>query len=161
MSRAFDLAIAFVLNVNVEGEYSDDPQDPGGETRFGISQQAHPAVDIANLTREEAVEIYRRSYWDACRCDEFPPALALALFDAAVNQGPAKAVKLLQRALGEEVDGVVGPDTLSAAARALPDEALIQFLSRRAYEYARGNPRFMRGWFVRLFRLQRAILGLA
>lgn len=161
MSRAFDLAAAFVLNVEGGDKITNDPDDPGGLTRWGISQHAHPGVDIANLTLEGAESIYRAQYWTPCRCDEFPLAIALALFDSAVNQGVRTAIKLLQRALRVEDDGFVGDDTLSAAGRAVPDELLIQFLSHRALRYALGNPKYQRGWMVRLFRLQRAILGLA
>lgn len=161
MSRVFDMALAFVLNVEGGDMLTDDPSDPGGLTRWGVSQRAHPDVDVANLTREGAESIYRAHYWDRCQCDKFTPEIGIALFDAAVNQGPDKAIRVLQRALGVDHDGIVGPETLEAAERSIPSELLIQFLSRRAVEYSEGSIRFRRGWFVRLFRLHRAILGLA
>jgi lysozyme family protein len=161
LSRAFELGLVFVLSPDVEGGYSNDPDDPGGETKFGISKRSYPNLDIARLTRAGAEEIYRRDFWDKCRCDELALPIALALFDSAVNQGPRKAIRLLQQALKVSDDGVIGDETIGAAAGAVPREVLIQFLSRRAIEYARGNPKYQRGWFVRLFRLQAAILGLA
>jgi len=151
--NAFRQAVAWVLGM--EGGYSNDPDDPGGETKFGISKRSYPHLDIADLTREEAEDIYLRDYWLKCKCDAFPPQIAVALFDAAVNQGPGKAIRLLQRALGVEDDGVIGDDTLGAAMRAIPGELLIQYLSHRAVDYARLNPKYHRGWFVRLFGLQR------
>jgi lysozyme family protein len=161
VSRAFDLAIAFILSPDIEGEYSNDPLDPGGETRFGVSKRAYPSVNISTLTRDQAVEIYRRDYWDACHCEQFPVPIAIALFDGAVNQGPKKAIKTLQQALGVTPDGIVGDETLEAANRAVPNETLVQYLSRRAMAYSEGALRYRRGWFVRLFRLQRAIVELA
>jgi len=159
--NAFLQAFAFVLNAEGGGTITDDPEDPGGLTRWGISKRSHPDLDIANLTLEHARDIYREEYWQRCRCDEFPPPLGMALFDAAVNQGPIRAIRLLQRALRVEEDGVIGPDTLAAANSVITDDLLIQFLSYRASAYAVLNPRFHRGWFARLFRLQRAAWSLA
>jgi lysozyme family protein len=118
-------------------------------------------VDIRNLTREGAKAIYRSEYWDACSCDAFPPPLALALFDCAVNQGQVKAVRLLQRALRVADDGIVGPATVAAAGGVMADDLLIEFLSQRALAYSDGIYKYRRGWFVRLFRVQRASWSLA
>jgi lysozyme family protein len=158
VSRAFDQAFQWILSV--EGGYSNDTDDPGGETRWGISKRAYPHLDIAFLTKEDAKRLYLRDYWNVCHCDELQQQVALALFDSAVNQGPNKAIRLLQRALGVDADGVVGPDTIAAANRTLPGDALIQYLSHRALEYSRGQEKYRRGWFVRLFRLQRATWNL-
>lgn len=159
--NAFRQAVAWVIEREGGGTVTDDPDDPGGLTRWGISKRAFPHTDIRNLSREEAEDIYLRKYWLVCKCDAFPPPVAVALFDSAVNQGPGKAVRLLQRALGVEDDGAIGDDTLSAAMRAVPGELLVQYLSRRAVDYARLDPKFHRGWFVRLFELQRFAWSLA
>jgi lysozyme family protein len=58
-----------------EGGLVNDPADPGGLTNYGISQRAYPGVDIAKLTKEEAIAIYYRDYWLAAKCDKLPPAL--------------------------------------------------------------------------------------
>lgn len=160
MSRAFDQAVAFVLEAEGGPTLTDDPQDPGGMTKWGISQSSFPDLDIESLTEERAREIYRSQYWDRCRCDEFQHQVALVLFDSAVNQGPQRAIRLLQRALRVEADGVIGDETLSAANHAIPGELLIEYLSRRATHYARLNAKFHRGWFARLFRVQRAAWSL-
>ena len=97
MSEPFDTAMTAVLGY--EGGYVNDPNDPGGETNWGISKRAYPNLDVKNLTRDGAIQIYRRDYWDALGCDRFPSVIAIALFDAAVNQGPVAAVRILQRAL--------------------------------------------------------------
>lgn len=156
---AFALAFQWVLGA--EGGYSNDPDDPGGETKFGISKRAYPTVDIAALTKEQAETIYRRDYWDRCRCGEFPLQVGFALFDAAVNQGARQAVVLLQRALRVAQDGIVGPATIAAAMRAVPGDVLLDYLSHRAAHYAQLNEKFHRGWFMRLFRLQRVLWSIA
>lgn len=82
-----------------EGHYVDDDDDPGGETKYGISKRAHPDVDIANLTEDDAKEIYRREYWVPAGCPRIThEGLACFHMDTAVNLGVARAVKLLQQA---------------------------------------------------------------
>src|SRR5690554_3443373 len=74
-----------------EGGYVNHPADRGGETNFGISKKANPDVDVRNLTREQAVELYRSRYWDAAQVDSFPEHMRGAIFDAAVHHGPGTA----------------------------------------------------------------------
>ena len=146
---SFDKAVEMVLRH--EGGYVNDPKDPGGETRFGISKRAYPDVDILHLTEDEAKAIYRRDYWDKLRTDEIPEPLAICLFDAAVNMGRDKAVRLLQRACGVAQDGVMGGNTIAAANR-LPD-AVVRFSTERAIAYTgiRGFDTFGKGWLRRTF----------
>ena len=146
---SFEQAVAMVLRH--EGGYSLDPRDPGGETRFGISKRAYPDVDILRLTEDDAKAIYRRDYWDKLRTDEIPEPLAICLFDAAVNMGRDKAVRLLQRACGVAQDGVMGGNTIAAANR-LPD-AVVRFSTERAIAYTgiRGFDTFGKGWLRRTF----------
>lgn len=156
----FDQAVAFVLHDQIEGGYVNDPRDPGGETKFGISKRSYPREDIKNLTRDRAIEIYKRDFWDSNRCDELPPKLAIAMFDAAINQGAGAARPLLQRTLGVAADGIIGPVTLKAADQADQDEAVLEFLGWRLHRYAhtRNSATFMRGWANRILRLQRFLL---
>lgn len=145
----FDKAVEFVLSH--EGGYSNDAHDSGGETKFGISKAAYPGEDIPNLTRERAKELYHRDYWLKCRCGEFPNGFDLLLFDAAVNQGPRKAVMLLQKSLGIHDDGIVGPVTLQVA-RESGREDIFAFAARRMMQYGL-HPQFFRyglGWSRRL-----------
>lgn len=106
---------AFKKLIVHEGGYVNDPRDPGGETKYGISKRAYPAVDIKNLTLDGAKLIYKRDYWDRCRCDDLPEAVRFDVFDAAVNSGVKQAIVWLQRALGVVADGVIGGITLSFA----------------------------------------------
>lgn len=147
---SFETAVEFVLSK--EGGLSDDPEDPGGLTQWGISQRSYPKLDIRNLTRDEAKEIYRRDYWDKCRCEELPPGLDLLVFDSAVNQGPRAAIQMLQDAVRTTPDGVLGPLTMAAVRKVAPESLCVEFASQRMEAYGR-NPKFLRfglGWSRRL-----------
>lgn len=105
---------AFERLIGHEGGYVNDPRDPGGETKFGISKRSYPAEDIKGLTLERAKAIYRRDFWGAAGCDAVPGAMKFDLFDMAVNSGPVTAIKTLQRSAGVTPDGLLGPITLQA-----------------------------------------------
>lgn len=109
---SFERAVANVLKN--EGGFSDNPSDPGGMTRYGISQRAYPSLDIRNLTVEQATAIYQKDYWTAIHGDELPAAVSFALMDWAVNSGVQASIQGLQRALGLRVDGIMGPMTVAA-----------------------------------------------
>ena len=81
----FESAMRFVLQW--EGGYNFDPDDPGGETKYGISKRAHPGVDIQSLDEVGAMEIYRKDYWDMLDGDKLLHPLSLAAMDYAVNSG--------------------------------------------------------------------------
>jgi lysozyme family protein len=112
MSRAF--LRAFEILIGHEGGYVNHPNDPGGETKFGISKRAYPQLAIADLTLERARDIYARDYWEPIKGDRLPPDLALLVFDAAVNNGVGQAARWLQRTVGVKQDGNIGPRTLEA-----------------------------------------------
>lgn len=120
----------FGFTLGHEGGLSMDRQDPGnwtggkvgkGElkgTNLGISAAAYPAEDIKGMTQVRAQALYKRDYWDKVRGDLLPAGFDLAAWDYAVNSGPARAVKDMQRVLGVRVDGSVGAATMEAAAKA-------------------------------------------
>jgi lysozyme family protein len=166
----FKIALAHVFYW--EGGFSDHPSDPGGATNFGITQgtlaawrgKAVSREDVRALTRQEAGAIYRARYWDACRCDDLPAGVDAMVFDAAVNHGPRQAALFLQRALGVSDDGVIGPQTLAAAARLKPGDTICEIAARRMVFYARLNtfPTFGLGWARRLMStLEKATLMVA
>ena len=123
-----------------EGEYSADPADRGGETRFGITAAVARAQGYDGpmdaLPIGTARTIYQQVYWLRPRFDvvaERSPTVAGMLFDAGVNMGPVTAILFLQRALNAlnrgahdypdiALDGVIGPATITA---------LTRFLTRR------------------------------
>lgn len=147
----FDKVIDFVLTHEGGATITEDPMDPGGLTKYGISQRAHPLLNIRMLTEEAARQIYREDYWNKIRGDELPPALAVVVFDCAVNQGPHAAIRILQQAVGVNDDGILGPKTL-AAASAAGSMVLAELVARRMVAYGL-NPKFTRyglGWSRRL-----------
>ena len=148
---AFDTALAFVLRQ--EGGYSHDSADPGGETNLGISLRSHPELDIRHLTAEQAAEIYREEYWNPLQCDRLPLAVALVLFDLAVHSGVFRAVRMLQRTLGLDDDGVIGPITVMSVKHADPVRLVTELqLQRLSYLASLPTwPRYRIGWSRRVF----------
>lgn len=148
---------AFAILIGNEGGYVNNPDDPGGETKFGLSKRSYPQIDIAKVTLDDARAIYRRDFWNQVRGDELPPPLALLVFDAAVNSGPAQSVRWLQAALGTRTDGIIGPVTLGIVAQRQGQGAdlLVELLVRRALFMVglRTWRVFGTGWLRRLFRL--------
>ena len=151
----FDQAVAFVLEDRIEGGYVNDPRDPGGETSFGISKRSYPKVNIKSLTRDGAISIYKRDYWDAAGCDTMPPKIAVAVFDCAVNQGVGIAKRLIQKAAGVGADGIIGPKTRAAIGRANQEDLVVQFLGwrLRRYAFTANASIYMRGWSNRVLYL--------
>ena len=131
-----------------EGGYSNDPKDPGGETKYGISKRAYPKVDIAALTRERAAEIYAKDY--AKPFLRLHPALGYQMFDFSINVGVNKATKILQLILDVTVDGKLGPKTLAAIvdARLVAERLLAERLEY--YTGLRGWERYGKGWARRV-----------
>ena len=102
-----------------EGGYVHDPKDLGGETKYGITKRFYPELNIKELTKEKAKQIYKDDYWDKNRIEEVPQELWYIYFDMCVNMGRRTAVKILQRAANSkgrriDVDGGMGPATLRA-----------------------------------------------
>lgn len=139
-----------------EGGYVNDPKDPGGETNFGIARRSHPDVDIANLTKDGAKEIYKEVYWDKNKVESLSEDLRHIYFDMCVNQGRGRAVKILQqtanaKGAGLKVDGGMGPMTI----RAMDGVELDRVRAYRVKYYAdlvTRKPdleRFYFGWFRR------------
>ena len=85
----FNEAVEFVLRW--EGGYTNDPNDPGGETKYGISKRAYPDIDIKNLTLDEAKDIYYHDYWLKADCDHYFFPANYLMFDTAVNMGISRA----------------------------------------------------------------------
>jgi len=146
-----------------EGGYVHDPRDPGGETKYGISKRSYPSLDIASLTREDAIAIYYRDWWQRYKYDRLKDdAVVTKLLDMAVNMGPATAHRLLQEALvflgyPVAVDGILGPQTVAAANRADP-KRLLQVLrwlaAHHYYRIAAQRPQsraFLLGWLRRAY----------
>jgi len=143
---------AFAALIGHEGGHVDHPNDPGGETKYGISKRSYPEVNIAALTLDDAKAIYRRDYWNRVKADELPSELRFPLFDGAVNAGVAQSIKWLQRAAGVRDDGVIGPITLAAIASSNPHQIASKFLGQRLKHMTELKHwgQFGRGWARRI-----------
>lgn len=135
-----------------EGGYVDDPTDPGGETNWGISKCSYPNVDIKNLTRWAAQDIYRRDFWDMIHADKLPDGVAFQLFDFAVNSGISTAVRYLQRAVGTADDGHWGPQSQAALERYTESDLIMLVLAGRLefMTQLKNWPSASRGWARRI-----------
>ena len=114
-----DFDQAFTKLLWHEGGYVNHPNDPGGETNWGVTKAVARDFgytgSMRDLPRDTAKRIYRVKYWDAIKADEMPDAVRYPLFDAAVNSGVGQAARWLQRALGVADDGKIGAITIAKA----------------------------------------------
>jgi lysozyme family protein len=151
--KDFDASVDLIIAL--EGGYVNNPGDPGGETKYGISKRAYPLLNIKELTEKNAKNLYWHDYWQACRCDELPEIIRLPVFDCAVNQGVNTAILLLQDVLNVRQDGVIGNKTLQAAKDANAKELFAVFMALRAKRYAENKNffKFGTGWLTRLMRI--------
>jgi lysozyme family protein len=103
--ESLNFDIVFDRVIGIESGYSNNPNDPGGETKYGISKRSYPDLDIKNLTREQAKEIYLRDFWNRLEMDSLPESIVYQLFDFAINSGVSTSIRYFQRALGVADDG--------------------------------------------------------
>ena len=99
-----------------EGGYVNDPKDPGGETNLGVTKRVYEDFggekEMKELVKEDVEPIYKKNYWDRVKGDDLPEGLDLCIFYFAVNAGPGRAAKFIQRLVNTTVDGGIGPNTL-------------------------------------------------
>jgi len=114
-----------------EGGYVNDPDDPGGETNWGISKRSYPNVDIKNLTRDQAVAIYFKDFWTPIKGERLHDGTAYQLMDSAVNSGIQQSIRLLQRALEVADDGHFGPASLLASQTMSETDQIFRFNAER------------------------------
>lgn len=133
--------------------FENDPDDPGGATKFGIDQRSHPGVNIRSLTIEKAAEIYEDEAWNKLHAEELPHGVGEVLANIAVNCGYGAAVKWLQEAVSTKVDGLFGPETLRKARMSDPYSLCDCLLDRTEKHYrsiAKGRKaKFLKGWLNR------------
>jgi len=144
-----------------EGDLEERAGDRGGLTRYGISARAYPSVDVYTLTRDGAIAIYFRDWWQRFGFERLPAPLAAKCFDLAVNMGTTHAIVCLQRALracGKRIlqDGNLGAQTVAAASALEPTPLLAALRSEAAGYYrmlAQSQGRqFLDGWLNRAYR---------
>lgn len=167
-SEKFEKAIDYVL-AN-EGGYVFDKNDPGGETKYGISKRSYPRLNIKDLSMDEAKKIYFSDYWMKGKFEKIPDeSVATQLFDLSVNLGIRSAIIVLQRALravgvNVQEDGLFGPVTLSGVifccmSNELGPSTLLAAIKSEAAGYYRliaaKNPsqqKFLSGWLNRAYK---------
>ena len=163
----FDYALAFTLKWEGGDKITDDPNDAGGLTKYGISKRANPDLDIANLTYDQAKDIYRSRYWTAGGCDFLPKPLNIVQFDACVNHGITNATKFIQRAANTHDDGVLGPLSMKAINefdKELLSLAAIEERNRfydRIVENKPSQSIYLNGWKNRTKDLEKFITDVA
>ncbi|MBC7454001.1 MAG: hypothetical protein H7335_09885 [Massilia sp.] len=121
---------AFTRLLKNEGGYTNNPADPGGETKWGISKRSYPNVDIKALTQAEAGDIYRRDFWSVLG-EDVHPAIKFQAFDFGVNSGVQTAIRKLQAAIGVADDGHWGPVSASALAKLDVNVVLMCYMAQR------------------------------
>lgn len=147
---------AFDILLGHEGGFVDHPKDPGGATRYGITQRVarkHGYLgDMREFPLSEAKRIARAAYWDEVEADFMPDAIRFDLFDGAYNSGPVQATKWLQRAAVVDDDGIIGPKTLAAVRAADPQKLAKRYNGfRLMFLTDLGTwPTFGRGWARRV-----------
>lgn len=159
-----------------EGEvYEDDPVDPGGATKYGITfdrlklwrKKSITKNDVRQLTKEEAKQIYIEMYWNFMGCDKIPAGLDWTVFDFGVNSGPSRSVKYLQELIGADVDGSYGDQTHEYLMNYIVENGIestiIKFNDKRRY-FLKGLNTFWKygkGWLLRVDRTEKKSLELA
>ncbi len=144
-----------------EGGFVNHPKDPGGATNQGVTQRTydayrrrigHATQSVRLIDNVERDTIYRVQYWDAIKGDDLPSGVDAAVYDFAVNSGPSRAAKYLQRIVGVKQDGVIGLQTLDAVAR-MDSTQVIGRLCVDRIAFLRGLstwPTFGKGWTRRV-----------
>ena len=117
-----------------EGRDTNDHNDSGGLTRFGIAQNKHPDIDVKNLTLEDATKIYRKQYWEPLQCDLInDQEIANKLFDTSAPCGIEPVSKAIQQAAEKVsghtivIDGIIGPKTVELINHCDPSTLLAEF----------------------------------
>jgi lysozyme family protein len=140
--------------------YTNDPDDHGGETKYGVAKSANTDLNITTLDWEAAKRVYYKRYWLQGDCQDMPPRLAALHFDGCVNHGVGRQAKFLQKAVGAVADGDIGPATL-ALVNAQDEITLCNKVCAQREAFYRSivanNPsqaKYLNGWLRRVHEMQ-------
>lgn len=148
-----------------EGGFVDDENDPGGATKWGVTEFVARSWGYTGLMVEftliEAKAIYEKQYWNPIRAAELPAALRYPVFDAAVNSGVKQAVRWLQRVLEVEDDGDLGPVTIKACWEHHPAVIAAAFIGHRMDMQTdlKNWPHHGKGWTRRNAQILKSLKG--
>ena len=150
MKDNFDECLKMLLHH--EGGYVNHPKDPGGETNLGVTKRVYEkwggTKDMKDLTVEDVAPIYKKEYWDRCKCDDLESGVDWAVFDWAVNSGTGRASKAIQKICGASQDGAIGPKTLALIGTQNTEYVIEEFgkIRQDFYESLKTFDTFGKGW---------------
>ena len=150
MKDNFDECLKMLLHH--EGGYVNHPKDPGGETNLGVTKRVYEkwggTKDMKDLTVEDVAPIYKKEYWDRCKCDDLESGVDWAVFDWAVNSGTGRAAKAIQKICGAAQDGAIGPKTLALIGKQNTQYVVEEFgkIRQDFYESLKTFDTFGKGW---------------
>lgn len=154
----------FSRTIGHEGKFQANPKDRGnwtggkegvGElkgTKWGLAAMTYPHLDIANITLEQAKEIYYNDWWLKLKMERWPNVMKYQMFDAAFNHGIGRANQFLQYAARVKDDGVIGPKTITAVNKTDPNDLVLRFLAKRLRYFTEVKTwaEFSKGWSLRV-----------
>lgn len=154
----------FSRTIGHEGKFQANPKDRGnwtggkegvGElkgTKWGLAAMTYPHLDIANITLEQAKEIYYNDWWLKLKMERWPNVMKYQLFDAAFNHGTGRTNQFLQFAARVKDDGVIGPKTITAVNMTDPNDLVLRFLAKRLRYFTEVKTWavFSKGWSLRV-----------
>ena len=154
MRENFDKCLKMLLKH--EGGFVNHPKDPGGMTNLGVTKKVYEKwvgrdvteQEMRDLSVEQVAPIYKKNYWDRCKCDDLPSGADWSVFDWAVNSGTGRASKAVQKICGAEPDGVIGPKTLALLDK-IDNELIIEDMYKirqNFYESLNTFDTFGKGW---------------
>jgi len=158
MQDNFETSLDFLLKV--EGGFVNNPADPGGITNLGVTAKSWASYkgrnttekEMRNLTKDDVAPFYKKKFWDACKCDDLPSGIDYLVFDFAVNAGPGRSIKTLQKAVGVPEDGSIGPVTLQTIDITDKNDLIAWFseAKKHFYESLPTFSTFGKGWLNRI-----------
>lgn len=154
----------FSRTIGHEGKFQANPKDRGnwtsgkegvGElkgTKWGLAAMTYPHLDIANITLEQAKEIYYNDWWLKLKMERWPNVMKYQMFDAAFNHGSGRANQFLQFAARVKDDGIIGPNTIKAVNMTDPNDIVMRFLAKRLRYFTEVKTwkEFSKGWTLRV-----------
>jgi len=154
VKQNFDKCLTMLLKH--EGGFVDHPKDPGGMTNLGVTKAVYDKwigresteAEMRGLTQDDVAPIYKKNYWDRCKCDQLPSGADWSVFDWAVNSGTGRASKAMQKIVGAKQDGAIGPKTLQMIANEKAEFLVEKMYDQRQSFYEKLNTfeTFGRGW---------------
>ncbi|UNM95503.1 hypothetical protein MMG00_12905 [Ignatzschineria rhizosphaerae] len=149
--------------IRIEGGHVNDPDDPGGETNYGIAKRLAEAHGykgrMIDLTKAEAKEIYRKAFWNDSLASNIMNDAAFNIYLLSIHSGHKQTTLILQRAVGVTDDGVIGANTLNAISNA-SEALLIEALCYRTLDFyviisPKTQYKYIQGWRNRLLASRR------